>query len=456
VILVLAAAALGLLLRLHFCLVAHDRTTTTHTKWARQVAFDEPNRGTRWLHDEYLYYVSTAANAFAGRGFFPQYNEVRDGVYVPPPLQPLLILGAYRLAGHVVPPPWLMAGQSLLGVLMILAAAETGRRLVSPLAGVLAALLVALYPDFVFWTAYLMTEANFLVGLALVLLLLVRWREAPTTGRAVAAALALGVLDLQRGYALYLGPLLALAAVATLGWRRARVSALAFALLPLLVLAPWLARNLAVYGEPILVSSNDGMAFHTSNFASLDAAATPFWEDAVATAPGPFLPELEKQLRNREGRLRARVTYYRYSKEYMAVARRYALRSPGHFLRNYLIKLKNAFVVVPSFAASAVPVLGTERVYRLIHGALLVGGLLGSLAALARGGPGLHLVAAVFLYFAALRGLFLLERQGRWDLPLRYFLILFLACGIGLVAEAIRRRASPPAQRGNAAGAVST
>lgn len=432
---VLALALLGLHLRLSWILTWTQVVVPSRGGWPSRVTFDPPNTGLAWEHDEYLYFVSTAVNAFHGRGFFPEYNFIQDGVYVPPPLQSLLILLVYRGAGRIVDPYWLMAGQAVLAAFMIVILAEVGRRLVSRLAGLVLAFLAAVHPDFVYWSASLMTESNYLFLLAVLLLLLVRWEEHPGAGRAAAAGLVLGVLNLQRVNALFLGPVLGLWAMATLGWRRGRGSALAFALAPLLALAPWVARNVAIYREPVLVSSNDGINFHVSNNVHLDVSRTPYWEQVYWDTPGPFLPEIERRLRNREGHLRRGVTYAGYSREYMGVAVNYVWKNPGHFLRNYARKLRNAFLQVPDATWVAVPQFDVPTRRRALHHALLLGGVLGLAVCLLSRRRALGQMAVLFAYFALMRGLFLLERHGRYNMTLQLFLMLFLACGLALVAS---------------------
>lgn len=434
----LLAVVVGVTLRLAWCEQRTSRPPARRSSWRGLVGFDPPNRGFPWLHDEYLYYVSTAVNAFKGQGFLPDYNTVADGVYVPPPLQSAFMLALYRVHGRIVEPSLLQRWQVVFAAVMVLLGSEVARRLGGEVAGSAAAWLLALLPDFAYWPAYLQTESNYLVGLTALLLLLLAWSERPTPELALPVALVLGLLNLQRMNGLLLGFALSAFALLRLG-RRGRSSAGIFAAVPLLVLAPWLARNLLVYREPILVNSNDGINFHVSNNISLDAAATPHWDEAVAARPGPFLPELERKLRNRSGHLRSRVTYYGYSKEYMSVARDYAVAHPVHFLRNYLVKLKNAFLVVPDFSGSTLP-LGSPRSYPFVHFALLVGGLAGFAETLVRRGAGGHVIALVFGYFVLLRGLFLLERQARWDLPIRLLLALLLATTLGALWERLPLR----------------
>jgi 4-amino-4-deoxy-L-arabinose transferase-like glycosyltransferase len=421
---VLLAAALGFSLRV---------------AWCAQRALAP---GFKFGFDEYMYYVSTAMNAFSGRGFFPEYNHLADGVYVPPPLQSLFVLAVYTVSGRVLDLFWVTAVQSLIAGLTIVFSAEIGRMLAGARAGILAGLLVALYPAFVYWSGVLTTESNYLFLLSLAVLLVCRFAQTSSIRSAIGAAMALGFLDLQRVNALYLGPLLALFAARKLGLKRSAIPAIAFLALPFLVVAPWLARNLSVYGEPIWVNSNGGILFHFGNRLNLDSRQTPYWDsmhDDHGPA-GPYIPALEEKLRDEKGRLK--VTYYEYSKAYFAVARGYVFEHPLHFARNYFWKFVNQFWLPQD--AGPDEGLFSVGLNRVLHWLVLIGGLLG-LGLLLRSWreAGSVLVLAIFFaYFALIGGFFALTADGRLNLFSRWMLLLFLAGGASVfIRTVIRRRA---------------
>lgn len=437
---VLLAAALGFGLRLAFALERIGQPPPRRGGWRARASIEYPLSTTAWLHDEQLYYLSAAVNCFRGRGLVPDYNTIGDGVFVPPPLQSLLILAVFCAAGRLVEPFTLLTLQSLGAALMVLVVAELCRRLGSWPAAALGALLVGVHPDFVFWNAYLLTDANYLIGLALLLLLLVVWAEKPRLAVALLAGLVLGLLNLQRPNALSLPPVLALAALGLHGLRRGAASAAALLLVPAAVLLPWRARNQALYAEPIIVSSNSGVYLHQANNPRLDAWTMPYIDQANFHNRG-LEPRIEKSLRAPDGRLR--VSYYQYSRVYARALSDYVRREPLRFLRNYLIKICNLFLYVPTNARMAVPVGLSERAYELLQRLLVIAGLAGLVALLAlRPGRAAFACALVFAYFVAIGGLGGLDREGRYALPLRLFLSLFFAAGIGAVST--RRHGSEP------------
>jgi lipopolysaccharide biosynthesis glycosyltransferase len=453
--LVLAAALAGLFVRLGW-IDQRLREAPRRGGWREKARLEEPLSRAPWLHDEQLYYLSTAVNAYRGRGFLPDYNRVRDGVYVPPPLLSALILLVFEAAGGLVEPATLLGLQACAAALMVVLVGELGRRLSSPAAGIGCAFLVALHPDFILWTAYLLTESTYLCGFVLFALLLTRWAEAPTLRRAAGVAIVLGLMNLLRPNALWLPPALALFALARLGARRGLAAAATFLLLPFLVLVPWRQRNVATYGEPIWVSSNMGVYMYIANNPRLDVAQTPYMDEANR-GRRLLLPRIETRLRHPNGRLR--VTYYAYSQAYLSAFRAYLKQSPLHFARNYALKMAAQLWFVPT--SEPVPALMgiPPRTYALAQRLLVALGLAGILVMLwPRARPASAACALLFAYFAAAGALAGVDRAARYTVVLRLLLIVFAAAGVGRVVargRALwRRTAVSPAPAASAARPV--
>jgi lipopolysaccharide biosynthesis glycosyltransferase len=437
--LVLAAAVAGLFFRLAW-IDQRLREVPRRGGWRGRTSLEEPLSRAPWLHDEQLYYLSTAVNAYRGRGFLPDYNRVRDGVYVPPPLLSALILIVFRLAGSLVEPATLLGLQACAAALMIVLVAELGRRLASPAAGVACAFLAALYPDFILWTGYLLTESTYLCAFVLLALLLTRWAQAPTIRRAMGAAILLGFMNLLRPNALWLPPILALFAVAVLGRRRGLAAAATFLLVPLAVLVPWRQRNVATYGEPIWVSSNMGVYMYVANNPRLDILDTPYMDEANR-GRRLLLPRIERRLRQPDGRLR--VTYYAYSQAYLGAFRGYLKDHPMHFARNYALKMAAQFWLVPTSEPLAALLRIPPRAYALAQRLLVGLGLMGFLLLLRpRPSPAMAVCALLFVYFAAAGALAGVDRAARYTVVLRLLLIVFAAAGVARLAE--RWRAASP------------
>jgi hypothetical protein len=424
----------GIFLRVSFIDVRMKEPPPRRGGWRSKVAIEAPLNKVAWLHDEQLYYLSTAVNSFSGRGFFPDYNTVRDGIYVPPPGESLFLLAVFTLTGRLVEPSTLLYLQAGISGLMVLLAGLLCARLVSPLAGVIAAVVLAVHPDLIFHSGYLMTENNYLFILVVFLSLLTRTIERPSEVTTALAALCLGALHLQRINAAPAGLILA---VAWLIHSRGRAwkHALLLGAVPFLVLVPWLFRNLAVYGEPIWVNSNAGVHLWLANHPKLDAAVTPYIEEQRDA----LVPEIEKALHDENGRLK--VTYYEYSRIYEKRMWEYARAQPVHFLRNCAIKFVNQFSKVQTTPGAGWLRFNSERKYTVFQRTILILGLLGLVAFLAldRRPAGLAVVL-MFLVFSATGSISILSVDGRYGVHLKLFLVLFLALGAGAL---VRRFRSP-------------
>lgn len=423
--LLLLVSIFGVFLRLSFIDVRMAEPPPRRGGWRSKVAIEAPLNKVAWLHDEQLYYLSTALNSFEGRGFFPDYNTVRDGIYVPPPGESIFLLGVFTLARRVVEPWTLLGLQALISGLMALLAGLLCRRLVSPAAGLMAATLLAVHPDFIFHSAYLMTENNYLFILVVFLSLLTRAIETSSLPTTAVAALCLGLLHLQRINAAPAGVILA-AFWLIQSRGRAWKHALLLGAVPFLVLLPWLFRNLAIYGEPIWVNSNAGVHLWLANHPGLDAAVTPYIEDQR----GALIPEIEAALHDENGRLR--VTYYQYSRIYEQKMWEYARAQPLHFLRNCAVKFVNQFARVQTGPRVAWRRWNSEETYTVIQRAVLVLGLLGLVAFLARSRSlGGLAVVLMFLVFSATGSISILSMDGRYGVHLKLFLTLFFSLGAG-------------------------
>ena len=411
--------------------LSHRRTEKA---WHAVVQWEPTYATVRWPQDEYLFYVSPAVNSYRGRGFVTDYDRF-EGVMVTPPLQSLFILGVFVLAGDVVRLWVPLAVQAIVATSAIALAFSLGRRLSSQAGGVGAALLAAIYPGYVYYSGYLLTESNYLVLLALTLLLLCRFAERPGLSRALAAATCLGVTNLQRPNALHLGVLIAASIVCWSRIGRRATLASVFLFVPYLVLVPWLLRNWVTYHEPILISSNVGLNLYIGNNRRLDPLRTPYCEDVIARRED-VAEDLEQAFRGPDGRLT--TTYYRYSQAYMDRIKEYVRSAPLHFVKNTAIKLAQEFYLPDETTSVSVPFLRPRWAFLSLHWLLLSGGILGFAMLLRfRRSPCLSMVSVSFAYFALTTATFIASRDGRYTLNLKLFLILFLGAGLDVAVRSM-------------------
>lgn len=182
-----------------------------------------------------------------------------------PPLFPLLIglitkLGA---TGYLAQKLVLCA----VGTVTVAFVGLAGREAAGPTAGLVAAALAAVYPFLWVVDGSLMSETLYGALLAATLWLALRFARRPSLGLAAGLGALAGLAALTRGEALLLAPLLLvpLAVRAGAAWRsRLTLAAVALGAFAL-VLAPWTIRNLTVFEEPVLISTNGNAVFVGSN-----------------------------------------------------------------------------------------------------------------------------------------------------------------------------------------------
>ena len=143
-----------------------------------------------------------------------------------------------------------------------------GRRLAGDRAGLVAAAIAACYPDMWVFERALLSETLLLVGVAAMILLSYRFRDAPTTKMAVILGAMCGVLAMIRSEQILVLPLLVVPlvlAVKGVDWRR-RIAWIGLAAVAtLIVVAPWTLFNLGRFQRPVLLSNGFGAAAATGN-----------------------------------------------------------------------------------------------------------------------------------------------------------------------------------------------
>ena len=205
-----------------------------------------------------------------------------------PPLFPLLVglLAKLGADGYLAQKLLLcVVGTTTVGFVGL-----AGRELAGPITGLVAAGLAAAYPFLWVVDGSLMSETLYGALLAATMWLAIRFARRPSLGLAAGMGVLVALAALTRGEALLLVPLLLLplALRAGTGWRsRLTLAAVALGAFAL-VLAPWTIRNLTVFDEPVLISTNGNAVFVGSNCdAVYHGPFTGLWNfDCYGSAPG--------------------------------------------------------------------------------------------------------------------------------------------------------------------------
>jgi len=217
-------------------------------------------RPTKTLNDPYFYTVF-GEQISQGRGytllsgeptaFYPVgYPAVLGGVFwlmhhTPLPDTPARLIGLFQL---------------ILGVATVALVFEVARRLYDPATGLVAAAVVALWPNLIFHTATALSETvfNFLTMCAVLVIVWRPWGRLKT-GQLVLFGALVGVSALVRPISLLFVPVLVFAwRRSGLAWRPALRQVGVVVLVAGATIAPWTIRNIVHMHYPVFISTNLG------------------------------------------------------------------------------------------------------------------------------------------------------------------------------------------------------
>ncbi|MCD9624553.1 glycosyltransferase family 39 protein [Rhabdothermincola salaria] len=219
-----------------------------------------------WRRDHQVwgdaYFYHHGANLLAdGYGFVNPFRFLIDGLIQQaadhPPVYTVYLflfstLGVRSPTGH-------MLATALVGTASVVLAGLIGRRIAGNTTGIVAAVLVAFYPNTFSWDGMLLSEPMALFAVMLTAFLAYRFVDDPSLVRIVLLGAAVGLATLSRAE---LG-LLAVFIVVPLVLRRSNLTSwrsrigwlAASGAACLAVLAPWVAFNATRFDEPVYLSS---------------------------------------------------------------------------------------------------------------------------------------------------------------------------------------------------------
>jgi 4-amino-4-deoxy-L-arabinose transferase-like glycosyltransferase len=234
-----------------------------------------------------LYYHLGARLLANGHGFINPYAYARHlNVQAAdhPPLY-LMYLSVFSALGMGTV-TWHLLASTLLGAASIAVAGLAGREIVGPRAGIIAAVLVAIYPNAWRYDGMMLSETLVILMVLLSVWLAYRFWHDPTTWRLVAVGVVVGLGTLARSELVLMAPFLVLPlALLTPGragrdpvaprgggpgrgrapWRR-RFALLGFGTIAFsAVVGPWVVFNLIRFDHPVILSENLGGTLATSN-----------------------------------------------------------------------------------------------------------------------------------------------------------------------------------------------
>ena len=231
-------------------------------------------------------YLVIAGQLIAGQGYFidERYMGVRTFALFPP-VYPLLLAGWGWAVGLST---WsVLALGSLIDALAALALWRIGARLGQSGAGRATGFLYLIWPSVLFSTPRAAKEG---LSTLLILLLALIWLERAHGGmrgwRGIAAlGMAAGLLALTQPGQAPLAALFGIALIRWVGWRPVLRLGIPAALVAMLVMLPWWARNWIVFGGFVPLTTASGISLWIGN----NANATGGWMPQPAALHG--LPE---------------------------------------------------------------------------------------------------------------------------------------------------------------------
>jgi 4-amino-4-deoxy-L-arabinose transferase-like glycosyltransferase len=231
----LIVLAIGMLMRVGFSTYRHAADPDS-----RQISRETTGA------DDQLDYDTTARSILAGRGFWS--SDQGGSRYFSEPAYPVFLAGLYAtgldsvLAVRIV--------QAFLGVLSCFLLYRIGAQILHPWAGVAAALMLAVNPSHVFYSAYVLSETLRVFAVVAMLTVVIEALKRRTPRWIAAAGLAAGVVTMARVVLIpYLGILAVLLAVVSARSLPQRTVYAALVLsLGFLALIPWSYRNYTLTG----------------------------------------------------------------------------------------------------------------------------------------------------------------------------------------------------------------
>ncbi|HEV2723965.1 MAG TPA: glycosyltransferase family 39 protein [Thermoleophilaceae bacterium] len=274
VVLLLAAIAAGLAVRVAYVLATHDHT----------LAGDEPE-----------YYLE-GLRATEGKWFWTDrpFDIPHPGMWKSPGY-PAWVSAVYLVLGVGVG-KLLLLQTVLLGPVVILLLWLLARRLFDSRVAGAAAFVGALYPHMWQWEGRLYPEALALpLGILLLLLVLER---VPAPGLAVVVGAVMAASLLVRPTAFFFLPGVAVAWWMAAGLRRGTLMLGLAVLVMVALIAPWTARNYRVANDFIPLSMQDSAAYGTFNDDAANDPRSPYaWRVRTAREEelfnGPPIPDAE-------------------------------------------------------------------------------------------------------------------------------------------------------------------
>jgi len=376
-------------------------------------------------------YASIAANLEHDQGFTLGAGATQPASNYSPGL-PLFVAGVYELSGGVHERLARIV-LALLGTLTVLFTYLIGRRLGGPLAGLIGAAAIAIYPALLEYQGMLMGEplaAALLSGAVLASL----WAaDSESRSRWLLPGALFGALALVRPE--YLGVTLTVALVVLAknwraGWRAALTPAALLLVGLAVVVVPWTIRNATALDRFVPISTGGGQVLFAGTYLPSDGDPEQVGAEVVERHPGLFGPNAVQKLRLEQ--ILARLAAQRYpgmesDRALSKMGKEQLWDDLSEEPLEYVGFVVKKIARIWSHGPRAVM---REPGWELLHWALLAFGLVGLIVLAIRRRWEALLIAAIFLAITAISALLVASpRRVLVMLPL-----LAALAGVGTIA----------------------
>ncbi len=378
------------------------------------------------LGDDPDYFGQLTRNWLAGNGYV-FYQGDPPTTFRGPGYPALIATGAWLFGDLMVGAVVL---QSLIGGLLCVVVFLLGKECDGVVIGLIAALLIALYPLSIWYTPRLRYENLLGLLLAVAVLLMVRFQKSQSFRPALGAGIFLGMATLVNQIVMLL-PLALLPAIVATAAQKMKAMAL-FALTPLamlIVILPWTVRNYQVAGTIIPVHSGAITQFLKGSFEFENYHRAPLQ-----------LMELERMGREEMAKLLG-LDVAAFDERTPGVdeallpfALAYVREDPGRLLAKLAAQAPRFWYLSESPLKS--------RFLAVVQGVSLLLALVGTLAGLRRRNWSVLTLLLVIVYFNLVYAI--THAQARYSTPLAPLVCVLAAAGLSLILAMTTRYRQPP------------
>lgn len=222
-------------------------------------------------------YIQISQNFLSGKGLISS----PDRIAFRPPLYPLFLSGVYYLFGDGYWPIRIV--QSILDALTCMMVYFLGKRVLNGLTGKIASVICAIYPFFIFFTGFELTETLFIFLLVVTFLFLIKSVENLSYKYSIIAGILLGLSTLCRPIIAGFVPfaIINLAINWKMNKKKIVINLGAVVLSFLFTISPWIVRNFLRFGEFVPLTTVSGRVLWEGNNPQSSGGPCEYWPKGI-------------------------------------------------------------------------------------------------------------------------------------------------------------------------------